>query len=547
MPTKHTSLDATQAFSRHTPQQEQHLPLSPLVTSSEPHGQRRLFRKKKPPVSHHALPPRANTHHTVSAAVVKKRQDAPTTGYSRWALIRIVSVFLLLMIALSVFSLEQNKRANTASQTLHEYYGGLLDDLSTSLSSLDGILQKLPYAHDPATLNTLSVQLAEQALTATQTLQKLPVEQSQLQPPLTFLTQLHQYGIQLSRRFGGIKAPLPLPSQTLQTLTTLKEQTQEFAYQMITVRSLFEGTPEALSLALAPVTELAFEDISDLLKQQEALAEVIVPQEQAAGSGEVAASAVILSPTNPAKNANPSQPIGADLPNISMEQAKQIAIQNSGIPAFDLQEEIAAVQPLSGDFTSRATPALYVFRAGERQISVTKQGGRLYQMSKPRLLASPTLSPDEARHQASLYLEGLGLPHLQHIATAEQEEGQAILFAFAPRQEEILLYTDMIRIAIALDTGEVIWVDASNVQAHAAVYEPRSKTVSLEVATQKMSPRLTLESSLLCLRPATESHRQAGIPPLLCYELTCSSPTGTSLRYYVNAITGAVEDLVLTA
>lgn len=111
-----------------------------------------------------------------------------------------------------------------------------------------------------------------------------------------------------------------------------------------------------------------------------------------------------------------------------------------------------------------------------------------------------------------------------------------VVLNYAARQEEVILYSDLIKVYVDRDTGEVCGMDARNYYAN-----HRERTLSLpqltrEQAQERLNTAIQVEKISLALIPLT------GETEVLCYE--CKGTLGEDFYIvYINAITGEEEQI----
>ena len=212
------------------------------------------------------------------------------------------------------------------------------------------------------------------------------------------------------------------------------------------------------------------------------------------------------------------------------------------------QAEAAAGQLFPG---GRITAAVYVPGAlpvyeltvetadrGQVSLSLTEQGGRLLSF-----MASPTGDKnDPPGDEESRRLKETALSFLQELgiedpaaAYAQYYQGVAVL-NFAPRQEGIILYSDLVKVYLDRETGEVMGLDARNYRLnHRARDLPRPR-ITEKQAADYVSDSLQIEQTSLALIPLTEQTE------VLCYEFKAVKD-GTFYVVYITALTGEEEQI----
>ena len=175
---------------------------------------------------------------------------------------------------------------------------------------------------------------------------------------------------------------------------------------------------------------------------------------------------------------------------------------------------------------------------GQVSLSLTEQGGQLLSfMAPPTGDKNDPPSDEESRQlkEAALaFLQEMGVED-PAAAYAQYYQGVAVL-NFAPRQEGVILYSDLVKVYLDRDTGEVLGVDARNYRLnHRTRVLPRPR-IQKEQAADYVSGSLQIEQTVLALIPLTPQTE------VLCYEFKATQDE-TFYIVYINALTGEEEQI----
>ena len=175
---------------------------------------------------------------------------------------------------------------------------------------------------------------------------------------------------------------------------------------------------------------------------------------------------------------------------------------------------------------------------GQVSLSLTEQGGELLSF-----MGAPTGDKnDPPSDEESEKLKAAALSFLQELgvedpaaAYAQYYQGAAVL-NFAPRQAGVILYSDLVKVYMDRETGEVMGLDARNYRLnHRQRALPRPKLTE-EEAGAYVSGELQVEHTDLALIPLTQQTE------VLCYEFKATKDD-TFYIVYVNALTGQEEQI----
>lgn len=168
-------------------------------------------------------------------------------------------------------------------------------------------------------------------------------------------------------------------------------------------------------------------------------------------------------------------------------------------------------------------------------IDISRKGGHVIWMLNPRRVASSTVSRADAIKKAGQFLAGRGNADMEATYTLEQRN--SALTSFAYKQNNVLVYPDLIKVKVALDNGEIVGYEAMGyLMSHTTRKLPKPK-VSEAKARQVINPRLKINSTRLTLIPLET------LQEVQCYEFK-GTLNGDPFIIYVNAQTGEEERIL---
>lgn len=230
------------------------------------------------------------------------------------------------------------------------------------------------------------------------------------------------------------------------------------------------------------------------------------------------------------------QPTGITGVQVTRDKAREIAERY-----LDLRDRDGVRIKNAGE--SRGMIPTYGFAAGngteqeadDVRIDVTKKGGHVYWMINPRDVTERRISVEEAVDYAEKYLESCGIRNM--VPTYSSREDNTAVIPFVLRQDDVIIYPDMVKVKVALDNGQVVGYDASAyLSNHKSRKIPEVKVTKEEV-TNLVNSELEIESSRLTLIPLETAQES------LCWEFRCKLNNETFL-IYINAVTGDEERIL---
>ena len=175
---------------------------------------------------------------------------------------------------------------------------------------------------------------------------------------------------------------------------------------------------------------------------------------------------------------------------------------------------------------------------GEVSLSLTEQGGKLLSfLASPAGDKSDPPSDEESerlREAALAFLQELGVED-PAAAYAQYYQGVAVL-NFAPRQDGVILYSDLVKVYMDRETGDVMGVDARNYRLNHRTRALPKPRITEQQAAEYVSDSLQVEQTALALIPLTKQTE------VLCYEFKATQ-NDTFYIVYINALTGEEEQI----
>ena len=134
-------------------------------------------------------------------------------------------------------------------------------------------------------------------------------------------------------------------------------------------------------------------------------------------------------------------------PEISQENAQKKAAQAAGVnPSALTFEEM-----------ENSTMPSYCFGGDNINIGVTKNGGFVTYLINGRDIGDKTIDSKQAISIARKYLEGLGIESMRE--TYYEIANNICTINFAYQQDGVVCYTDLIKVGVAMDNGDIVSLD----------------------------------------------------------------------------------------
>lgn len=432
----------------------------------------------------------------------------------------VSAAFAAFLVAIG-FAVQSRCRAEQYERLLENSYTHAYRELTTAVSELDAALQKAPYAVSPIMLEALCTDIYGKALAAQMALGELPDSGVLLEQTSAFLARTGDYALALTRTAaseGGCG------DETRAALHALADASSCLSASLLTLQS-------DLDCGAIP--------IGALIQAEDTLA----PQ---AGGGQAQQGGTAFQmieaefPEIPSliydgpfsEHISQRTPLALEgLAQVSQEDARAAAAAFLGLPT-------EAVQPAGSgegriptwDFSAQTD-------GGEWYAEVTRQGGKVLSLLSFRTAGEPAISPENALHTAQEFLRTWGYESMEESYHIQQ--GGTLTFHFAPVEQGVFCYPDLVKVSVALDTGAVTGFEAHGWTMNHTARSFSSPAVGEEDARAAVSPELEILAHQLALIPT------GGEYEVLCHEFKCRTPEDSHVIVYVNAATGNGERLLL--
>ena len=177
---------------------------------------------------------------------------------------------------------------------------------------------------------------------------------------------------------------------------------------------------------------------------------------------------------------------------LSSDEAKNLVKEELNIESIEFKSEQDGKLPL------------YVFEVKLsgfdtlKTLYVTKEDGKVYQMISDRKSTIENISIDEAEKKATEYINNLGIDNI--VPTYYLKSENMVTISFAATQDDVIIYSDLIKVKVALDNGEIMTYEANGyIYNHKERNINASKTI--DEAREVLYKDLTIENERLCIIP----------------------------------------------
>ena len=448
-----------------------------------------------------------------------------TSHMSKRAIARIVTfataILLLLFAVILIFGI----RAKKAELALEYNYLKAIEDLSTSAENINTSLQKGLYSGTSNMMANISNDLLLDSAAAKASLSQLSASEQSLEGANKFLSQVGNYAVSLCEK---LERGEKITDEEYNTLEKLCSYSEELKNKLWEIEQSVRGNGEELSYkTVSKLSDISEDDIK---------------------SDDGSAVQVGLNLGSIDKNSESYPTLIYDGPfsdHILEKQPEMIKNQNEVTKARAKKRagEVSVVQEDTLKLVNSEDGKMpsYVFESnvnGEKTtVAVTKNGGYCSYMIRNRDVKDSNIANEEAVNYAKSYLDELGIYNVQ--STYYETIGNVCTINFAYKENDVIYYTDLIKVKVAMDNGEILGFDARGFLTNHKTRQLSNAKVTEDQARKTISPRLTVEQVQKALIPSN------GEVETLCYELKCKTKDNKEVLVYVNCETGEEEQILL--
>lgn len=219
--------------------------------------------------------------------------------------------------------------------------------------------------------------------------------------------------------------------------------------------------------------------------------------------------------------------------DIDEDTAKQKAIDFIG------KDNVQNIESLG--FSENATIPEYNFSVKTNSedsisISISKKGGHIVYMNSNRDVNSEIISQEEANIKGKEFLNNHGVMNMKETYYLKQDGIVTINYAYV--QNDVVVYSDLIKVKVALDSGEVLGIETTGYLNNHTQRDTSNVKISKESAKKTLNKDLQIASEGLAIIP-TEFQTE-----ILCYEFK-GKVDDKEFLVYINAENGREEDILI--
>lgn len=421
--------------------------------------------------------------------------------------VRIVSFLSAALVAVGGFSIKTLQKSKKYKLEIENNYSHSLSDLTAAVNNISLTLKKAQYVTTANQLGQMAVKLLSEAQISKNALAQLPSGKN-LEVLNRFLSQVGNYAMSVSASlYDGKDFPkdygdnISVLSDTADKISEAIE-TAQINYNNLDYwaqeldNQLDAQVDEGVSASLSEL-EGALTDYPTLVYDGPYSDHILKHQPTMIIDAQEVTKAEALK-------------TAAQFCDCETSEINFVALEEGKIPA-------------------------YRFSNGNTDITVSKSGGHIVYMRKNRVLEKYILTYEQALEKAKRFLDKNNMTNFIETYYFTDEGICVINFAFL--DGETICYTDLIKVGVAMDTGEIMLYEASGYLSNHKERAFETPSYTLQQAEEIVSDKLTIKKTSLALIPTDSGEAR-------CYEFVCSH-NQQEILVYINVITLKEEQILI--
>lgn len=398
---------------------------------------------------------------------IKNKIGRKNTGIILFSFVCIIVLFSMILL----------KRFKIEKQEVQDLYNRAMYDFVSDVNNIENEMTKLKItSNDTYTMTTLASVFAK-SNSAKSNLDILPFSANSISNVSKFLTQLSDFSYSLMRNIlNGDNI-----SEYKENIDSLYDKISELSD---VVEKIYSDLT-ANNIKWDELEKVGDEKIKESNAQEELSSVNYIGKTFTEYEGIIYDGAF----SNHILTAKPVYLSGNIL---SSEDAKNLIKEELRVDSIEFKSEQDGKLPL------------YVFEVKLsgfdtlKTLYVTKEDGRVYQMISDRNSNTENISIDEAEKKATEYINSLGIENI--VPTYYLKSENMITISFAATQDDVIIYSDLIKVKVALDNGEIMTYEADGY-----IYNHKEREISasktIDEAREVLYKDLSIENERLCIIP----------------------------------------------
>ena len=431
----------------------------------------------------------------------------------------MLSVICILLIVVAILGVILYQKQREYRQASENSYNMAFSELVDYVQNVETYLAKSLISSTPEHGAETLTHLWREANLAQTYLSRLPIESQELENTEKFLNQVSDYSYSLSRKniyneslseedLNNLKE---LHGYSVDLENTLNQLSEDLNSGRFEWGELTKKGTVAFAQQVDNISKESFSNLEENFHEY---------------SGLIYDGAF-------SEHLTSSEPKGLTGDDVDENKAQEVAKEFVG------QDKVKEINSLG--FAENATIPVYDFSITTNNdetvnISISKKGGHVVNMNSNRDINTEVITQEEANNKALEFLNSRGFPNMEETYYLKQDGIVTINYAY--KQDDVIMYPDLIKVKVALDNGEILGVETTGYLNNHTERNLDNIKITEEEARKDLNPDLEITSNGLAVIP-TEWKTE-----LLCYEFK-GKVEDKEFLVYINAENGREEDILI--
>lgn len=431
-------------------------------------------------------------------------------------MLTIVVVLISIIVILGLYTYKKQRDYRQASENS---YNLAFFELVDYVDSVEVYLAKSLVSNSPEHGAETLTYVWREANLAQSYLARLPINSSELENTAKFLNQVSDYSYALSRKninnqeltqedLDNLKE---LHKYSVELKNTLNQLSDDLNNGRISWGELTKKGSPVFAQEVSNISKDSFSNLEENFHEY---------------AGLIYDGAFSEHMTNPERK-------GLTGEDIDEETAKNRAIEFIG------KENVKEIK--SNGLTENANIQSFDFYITKNDgnnawVSISQKGGHIVLANSTRDVKAEILNQEQANEIGQKFLESRGIAHMKPTYYIRQNGIVTINYAYV--QDDVTVYSDLIKLKIALDNGEILGMETTGYLNSHTQRNFTAPKVSQDEARNKINKSLEITSEGLAMIP-TEYQSE-----ILCWEFK-GKVEDREFLVYINVENGREEDVLV--
>lgn len=431
-------------------------------------------------------------------------------------MLSIITIFLIIILCLVAVLISKQRSAKQASENS---YNLAFFELVDYVQNVETYLAKSLISSTPEHGAETLTNVWREANLAQAYLSRLPIESQELENTEKFLNQVSDYSYSLSRKNiyneslsdEDLKNLKDLHSYSVELENTLNQLSDDINSGRIKWNELSKEGTEAFAQQVSTTSMDGFSNLEENFHEYSGLIYDGAFSEHLTNSGKKGLTG------NDIEEDDAKQKAIEFLKNYEIEEVSNLGYaENADIPGYNFSVKTKSNENIN--------------------ISVSKKGGHIIYMNADRNVNSEIISQEEANQRGKDFLNNREFKNMKETYFLKQDGIVTINYAYT--QNDVVVYSDLIKVKVALDNGEVLGIETTGYLNNHSDRDVSKIKISKEEAKKTLNKDLNIMSEGLAIIP-TEYKTE-----ILCYEFK-GKVEDREFLVYINAENGREEDVLI--